>query len=367
MAPDLRRATALLLASLTVAACSTGSRKIPAEYMSVPMAAQIGSVTLAEDGTVTPSAAPTPARLSDGAIRVMGAALLNGDKILAENVTVESLDLSESRGEVAFSAKRENNFDIALISTDGGAIHWMPNDPADELAVQWAPRGNKISYVIRAHGGDVVRTLHIPTAFQFAVPFTNATIHALAWDPQAEHFAVAYSTPDSSDRVEVLDYKGEKRRTAIPPARQLDVEVASFAANAIVMRPREIRYDEKLPLVVWMADDFSWSDARAALLARARVAIVVATDILDEAFWRATREIAWIDSSRPWIVSPEPFFGVEATPGARYIVPGSSLPADMYSHDGTFVTVAPAVVQSFAAGYIADELERDPPTNGSSR
>jgi len=364
---DLRRAIVLLLACLTVAACSPGWRRIPSKYMSVPMAAQIGSVTLADDGTVTPSAARTPQKLSDGPVRVMGGALLNGDKVLAENLTVESLDLSESRGEVAFSAKHDSGFDIALISTDGGAIHWMPNDPADELAVQWAPRGNKISYVIRAHGGDVVRTLHIPTSYQFAVPFANATIHALAWDPQAEHFAVAYSTLDSSDRVEVVDYKGEKYRTAIPPARQLDVEVAPFAPNAIVMRPREIRYDEKLPLVVWMADDFSWSDARAALLARARVALVVATRVPDKPFWSSAESTSWIDASRPWIVSSETFKGDAAVSNARYILGTTVDSPDRYLARPWAVLVPAAVVQSFAAGYIADELERDPPTNGSSR
>lgn len=367
MVSDPRRPIALLLASLMASACSTGWKKIPAKYMSVPMAAQIGSVTLAEDGTVTPGAARVPPKLSDPPIRMMGAALLNGDKVLAENVTVESLDLSESRGEVAFSAKRENNFDIALISTDGGAIHWMPNDPADEVAVQWAPRGNKISYVIRAHGGDVVRTLHIPTSYQFAIPFANATIHALAWDPQAEHFAVAYSTPDSSDQVEVVSYKGDDRRVAIPPARQLDVEVASFAPNAIILRPREMRYDEKLPLVVWMADDFSWSDARAALLARARVALVVATKVPDKTFWSAAQSTGWIDASRPWIVASESFTGDAAVPNARYIL-GQPLDApDRYVARPWRVMVPAAVVQSFAAGYIADELERDPPTNGSSR
>ena len=367
MVPDPGRAIALLLASLTVVACMPGWRRIPAKYMSVPLAAQIGSVTLADDGTVTPSATRMPPKLSDGPIRVMGGALLNGDKILAESVTVESLDLSESRGEVAFAAKRDDGFDIALISTDGGAIHWMPNDPADELAVQWAPRGNKISYVIRAPGGDVVRTLHIPTSYQFAVPFPNATIHALAWDPKAENYAVAYSTPDSSDRVEVVDYKGEKPRTAIPPARQLDVEVASFAPNAIVMRPREIRYDEKLPLVVWMANDFSWSDARAALLSRARVALAVATKVPDKAFWSAAESASWIDASRPWIVAYEAFEGEAAVPNARYILGVTLDSPTEYVARPSWVMVPAAVVQSFAAGYIADELERDPPTNGSSR
>src|SRR5688500_982733 len=142
---------------LLAAGCVSSSQPIPQEWLSVPEAARIGSVALADDGQVTPSSEPVLPRLSDGPIRVMtgaaGTTLLNGGKVLADNLgTIDSFDLSESRGEVAFSAKRETGFDIALISTEGGPVHWMPNDPADEVAVQWAPRGHKISYVIRAAG-----------------------------------------------------------------------------------------------------------------------------------------------------------------------------------------------------------------------
>jgi hypothetical protein len=360
------RITTSAAALLLTAACASTTQPIPAEWLSVPVATRIGSLTLAADGTVAPTAARTPPRLSDGPIRVMGAALLNADKILAANPgTIESLDLSESRGEVAFAAKREQGFDIALISTDGGDIHWMPNDPADEIGVQWAPRGNKISYIIRAHGGDVVRTLHIPTASQLAVPIgANATIHALAWDPQAEHYAVAYSTPDASDRVEVMKYDGEDRRTAIAPARQLDVEVAPFAPGAIVLRPRDVRYDEKLPLVVWVADDFSWSDERAALLTRARVAVVVTTKPPDADLWRAADAMAWLDASRPFLVTPTM---AAAMPQARIITADATLTGRQSKRHRNLVAVPPAVVQSFAAGFIAAELERDPRTNGSSR
>jgi hypothetical protein len=360
--------TAPLFLALLTAACASLPRStpqpVPAEWMSVPQATRIGSVSLRADGTVTPHIERTPSRINDGPVRAMGSALLNGDRILAENVTVESLDLSELRGEVAFSAMHDTSYDIALISTDGGAIHWMPNDPADEVAVQWAPRGNKISYVIRAPGGDIVRTLHIPTSYQYAVPFGNATIHALSWEPAAERFAVAYSTPETSDRVEVLKYSGEERRTVIAPSRILDVEVMPLASGAIVLRPREIRYDEKLPLVVWVADDFAWSDARAALMTNARVAVVVTKKQPDAALWRAAEAMPWIDAKRAFIVAPT----MLAPIGNAVLITGdASLPAGHYERRGDIVAVAPAVVQSFAAGFIAGELKRDPATNVSSR
>lgn len=356
MLEKARLAILLLLAG----GCVSASRPIPAEWMSVPAAARIGSVTLGEDGKVATSPERTPPKLIDGPIRIIGSALRNADKTLAENLAIESLDLSESRGEVAFSAKRES-FDIALIATEGGEIHWMPHDPADELAVQWAPRGHKISYIIRATGGDVVRTLHIPTAFQFAIPFEHATIHSLAWDPQAERYAVAYSTPTGSDRVEVLEYDGDHRRIAIAPERTIDVDVAPFAPGAIVLRPRDIRYDEKLPLVVWLADDFSWSDARASLLSNARAAVVITTRTPSAELWRAAEATTWIDASRAFVVG--------GAPGGRgwTVITGDPKRTSGYERRGKLVAVPAAVVQSFAAGYIAAELKRNPPTNGSSR
>lgn len=367
----------LLTASfiLLAAGCVSSSQPIPLEWLSVHEAARIESVTLGPDGKVIPANEPVLPRLSDGPIRVMtgaaGATLLNGGTALAENLAaIDSFDLSESRGEVAFSAKREGGYDIALIAIEGGAVHWMPSDPADEVAVQWAPRGNKISYVIRAAGGDVVRTLHIPTSFQFAIPFPNATIHALSWDAQAERFAVAYSTITASDQVEVLKYDGENRTTAIPPQKQLDVEIVPFGAGALLMRPRDLRYDEKLPLVVWVAEDFSWNDARAVLLTNARVALVVTKSWPSEDLWSAATATAWLDPSRRYIVD-----GPGSTAGRQPPAAGSplviaadpSLAAGRYRRQGELVTVAPPVVQSFAAGYIAGQLKRTTPTNGSSR
>jgi hypothetical protein len=373
MHPRLTLAASLVLLA---AGCVSSSQTIPPEWLSVPEAARIRTVALADDGTVTPRSEPALPRLSDGPIRVMtgaaGATLLNGGKVLAENLAaIDSFDLSESRGEVAFSARQSLGYDIGLISTDGGPVHWMPSDPADEVAVQWAPRGNKISYVIRAAGGDVVRTLHIPTAFQFAIPFPGSTIHALAWDSQAERYAVAYSTVDASDRVEVLKYDGAERKMAIPPQRQLDVEVVPFVAGAILLRPRDLRYDEKIPLVVWVAEDLAWNDARAALLANARVALVVTQSWPGEDLGRAATMAGWLDASPKFIVDARRAATADRRPPTAdsplVIAADPALPAGSYRRRGNLVTVPPAVVQSFAAGYIAAQLKRTTPTNGSSR
>lgn len=368
-------ATTLLLLAL-LAACSSGPAATPARsihpvpdsWMDVPQAAAIAGLKLDAAGNVTHTGEPPPRPVADGAIHVAvddgQSRIANGLEVIAGPFdAIDSLDHSEERGEVAFSASRDGDFDIGLVASDGSAMNWMPDDPADEVSVQWAPRGNKISYVIRASGGDVVRTLHIPTAFQFAIPFENATIHELVWDPEGATYAVAYSTPDTSDRVEVLAYDGTPRRTVIAPAERLDVEVEPFGRDAIVLRPRQLSYDEKLPVVVWQEPDFGWSDARAALMRAARVALVVTKAPPTRELWERVAATAWIDASRAYRVGEEG----EAPEHAVVIAADPALDPATYARHGGRVTAAPAVVQSLAARYIAGDLERTSAPDGSRR
>lgn len=338
--------------------CASASQPIPEAWLSVPQAPRIRSLTLASDGKVTYPAVLAPRR---EAIRAIDNMLVHGEKVLTERfAAIDSFDLSEERGEIVFSAKRDRAFDVGLVSSDGSAVNWVPADPADEVGVQWAPRGNKISFVIRASGGDVVRTVHVPTAAALSVPFPLATIHAVAWEPAAERYAVAYSTPDASDRVEVLKYDGEERRMAVPPAVTLDVETEPFAGG-LLLRPRDIRYDEKLPLVVWVGDT-RWNDARAELMRNARVAVLV-TKTGD-----VTELAPWMDGERVFVVSPHPGpLRTSRGEGTVVIAGDESIPTGRYRLDGNLVRVGPAVIQSFAAGFIAEKLKRTTPTNGSSR
>lgn len=345
------------------AACASTTSTIPRAWMSVPEAARVSAVGLAEDGKVL-GIAPVK---TEGAIHVESGRVMNGEKALTEAfAAIDSFDFSASRGEVVFSAKRADNFDVGLVSSDGSPIVWIPSaDPSDEIAVQWAPRGNKVSYIVRAKGGDVVRTVHIPTSFNATTDFPGGTIHALAWDPQAEHYAVAYSTPDASDRVEVVKYDGSARRIATPPTATLDADVEPFAKDAIMLRPRAIGYDEHLPLVVWVANDFTWSDARAALMKNVRVAVVITKRAPDDDLWKAATETPWIDASQTFVVNPPQ----QPATGNRQlnIVPDATLPPNRYRLAGNIVSVPPTVIQSFAAGFIADHLKRTAPAHGRSQ
>ncbi|HVG23646.1 MAG TPA: hypothetical protein VND45_05785 [Thermoanaerobaculia bacterium] len=343
---------------------------MPPEWQITPAATHIRGLRLDENGTVTQAFRP----LAPGPVGVDGNRLVRDGKPLTEAFTaIDSFDYSPSRDEVVFSAKRDAGFDIGLVAGDGSKTNWAPGDPADEVMVEWAPRGYKISYVVRASMGDVVRTLHVPTSYQYAIDFGTATISELAWGAAGEKYAVAYSTLDASDRVEVLRYDGRDRTMPIRPAEKLAVDVVPFAAGAFALRPQDLRYEEKLPVVVWQVDRFDWSDARAALLRNARVAVIVARTI-DDALWQTVRSTPWLDSSRTFAVTSNHVGRASARPQDRpaearptFVIGDPAVPAGHFRRQANVVAVAPVAVQSFAAGFIADQLKRTSRTNGSSR
>src|SRR5205807_4376454 len=137
---------------------------------------------------------------------------------------------------------------------------------------------------------------------------------------------------------------------------RLDVAIDPIG-GVLVMRPSAMRYNEKLPLVVWFDDKpFAWSDERAALMRNARVAIAIGPKFSD-AFSREIRNVPWIDASRTYSVG-NPLVGSTSIAGDPII------PPQRYVRRRNTISVPPAVVQSFAAAFIADDLKGTPPPNG---
>src|SRR5204863_7240853 len=130
----------------------------------------------------------------------------------------------------------------------------------------------------------------------------------------AERYAVVVESPDKSQRVESAKYGGEDRRTVVPPAERLDVAIEPIA-GALVLRPSAIRYSEKLPLVVWIDEHpLRWSDARAALMRNARVAIAIVDKAPEKAFWNEVSKTKWLDETRMYVVGARG--GAPGTPGS---------------------------------------------------
>lgn len=353
----------LLLALAASACASVPSSPVPASWMTVDQAPKISTVGF-RDGAFR--AGVSDAHGGPTAIRVVRAN--GGEKIVngAHDVTpifpaIDSFDYSPERHEVIFSAKREHGFDIGLAADDGSEINWVPADPADEVHVQWATAGNKVSFIVRSPVGDLIRTVHIPTSTQLTVDFPWSSIRTFSYEPSGQRYAVVYSTPDASDRIESLKYGGEERRMEVKPAVKLDVTV-DRRGDAVLITPATMRYNEKLPLVVWIASDpLAWNDARASLMRSARVALAVVTREPDAAQWTALRALQWVDANRIFVV------GATSTSQPGTVITPSSELNGRYEQRGNLVAAPAGIVESFAAGFIADRLKGTSPPDGHHR
>lgn len=241
----------------------------------------------------TTASTPAPPPAKDTVTIQNNRLVANGKALTPEFKAVDSFDVSLERREVIFSARRDKSFDVGLVNLDGSDIHWLPEDPADEVHAQWAPKGHKVSYIIRGAGGDLVRTVHIPTSMQQAADFPYASVKSLEWDPSGERYSVVLTGPEASEQTVSLKYDGSSRQTVKPASQKLDVNIEPFAGG-IMLRPALLRYNERLPLVIWQTDNpLEWSDARGALLKEERVAVALVRQLP-----AALPDDAWIDRDR---------------------------------------------------------------------
>lgn len=219
---------------------------------------------------------------------------------------IDSIALDPKAKEVAFSAKRDS-FDVALVSVAGGAVNWVGPESTDEFGVTWAPRGNKITYVVKQYGGTTFRTVHVPTGYQVGADFPEVHAESVAWEPQAERFAVIASSPLAAPHVQTIRYAGEERKTIVAPSltREGMIEPLVVGGVAAVQVTPPIRYGRKYALVVVKtASPLAWNEVAAEALAegKAGVLLVAATAELNARFWQEAADLPWV-SERPLFIA----------------------------------------------------------------
>ena len=351
---------------IVLTGCGTTLRPVPAEWLTVPEAAAISADQLRRtvaDAAPLIGPADGPAVPGIRIVREEAGARIYRDEtpLTAGYLDIESFDVSADRGEVVFSAKREANYDVGLVHVEGSAVVWIPEDPADEVMPKWASRGHKAAFVLRNRGGDLMRTVHIPTAVHLLVNFPHGRIINFEWDRAAERFAVLWESPAASQRVEVMRYGGEERRMVTAPAVALPVTMSPFGSG-LMLSPDPMTYGDRLPLVIWIApgERNAWDDARAALLRSVRSAALVVEAPPDAALLEEIRETRWIDPSKIYLIDPNG--AAPAIEGITSIVADATLPPATQKRSGRVIAVHPAVVKSFAARFIADQLKETSPS-----
>lgn len=223
---------------------------------------------------------------------------------------VDSFDVAPRGDEIVFSARRESGFDVAIASTDGKTVNWVAPDPADEVGVTWAPRGNKVSFLIRGRDSTLVRSVHVPTAFQLTFDTPHMTVRGLAWESRAERFAMILDGPTASSHVDWIEYGGGRREALVAPRTIVASEperVGFGPTTALLLPPATIRYGDKLPLFVRLTDEpLSWSPDLKDLAALGGGILLAPAGSWDEGSGLATvlSELKWVDPGEVVIIDP---------------------------------------------------------------
>lgn len=260
---------------------------------------------------------------------------------------IDSFDVSPDQKELVVSARRGDSFDVALGSTASASVRWVAADRLDEVMVSWAPRGSKVTYLVKAAEGSLLRTLHVPTGYELMIDLPHMSVSQLAWEPKAERFAVVVSGPGISTSIMTMAYGGEDRRTLVPAEHRASIEMEPFAwaeGSGWAIRPARVGYGATYPVIVWtgVKEPFAWDARRGAShMHNEAVSILVAERIegLTPAFWSAVRQLPLADLSRILVVDPS---------GERR--PGATLPAGASVVDEAEVPLDLRATHARAAG-----------------
>lgn len=236
----------------------------------------------------------------------------NGERIVAirregrQGVThefeaIDSWDIAPRGDELTFSARVNGGYDIGIVSVSGGEINWVAPDPADERNVTWAPRGSKITYTIESVDATLIRSVHVPTSFQLVFELPLTRVKTIAWEPQAERFALVIDSPGVGPRIDWIRYNGEGRESLVDARERVDCNVESVlwdGGSGVLLGPDDVRYGEAKPTVLWIdrEEPFAWRAEVARLRGEGIPVLVTSPERLGH--------VVSAFSDLPWVRAP---------------------------------------------------------------
>jgi hypothetical protein len=277
---------------------------------------------------------------------------------------IDSFDVSPDEKEIVLSADAGNGFDVALVSAEGDSPRWIFPDQLPERMVSWAPRGNKVSYVIETDEGSILRTVHVPTAFSLAVDFPLKRVEQVSWEPKAEKLAVLVSSFDRGSAIEWLRYGGEDREVVLSTSGG-EGNGVDRVGGALVQPPEVTRYGQRYPLVVWVepGDALRWKAIRQTVRKLETGTAVVSPWSVGPDLWKALLGLPWVDKERLIVVYNQPPPAEFTMPsGITVVVPSPQLKDRYRVVRGAHTTVTvplrpPEEIEAFAAGWIEHLLK----------
>jgi WD40 repeat protein len=176
----------------------------------------------------------------------------SGRRALTETPADEQVVSWADSRSVVFGSMRDGNWEIYLVSVEGGEPRRLTNDPASDAAPAVSPDGRTI--VFTSDRGGTRRVWRMGTDGSGAAPLSEQQGAMLAWSPDGRRIAFV-GQADGSAGVFVMNADGTavQRVTPIPPPPP--VVVNRLAPLAWLAGCWELRTAQRVTLEMWMPPD----------------------------------------------------------------------------------------------------------------
>lgn len=111
------------------------------------------------------------------------------------------------RGRIAFASDRDGNFEIYVISADGGGLTRITDNAADDLSPVWSADGNRLAFVSYRDGNAEIYAINSDGSNLARLTNNPADDLDPAWSPDGARIAFT-SGRDNTDEIYVMNADG---------------------------------------------------------------------------------------------------------------------------------------------------------------
>lgn len=111
------------------------------------------------------------------------------------------------RGRIAFASDRDGNFEIYIVSADGGGLTRLTDNAADDLSPVWSADGNRLAFVSYRDGNAEIYAMNSDGSGLARLTDNPADDLDPAWSPDGERIAFT-SGRGNTDEIYVMNADG---------------------------------------------------------------------------------------------------------------------------------------------------------------
>jgi RNA polymerase sigma factor (sigma-70 family) len=182
----------------------------------------LGSHVVIYNPMLTPAGSPIPngmEALKTGEISVdilrvpQTSAIASKQTDGVDGLSALQAPIAPGKAQIAFSSKRDGNFEVYVMDTDGTNQRRLTNDPADDLYPMWAPDGKRIAFMRGSYvsGGWDIYLMDADGENQINLTNNPANDEGQDWSPDGRRIAFE-SSRDGNYEIYVMDANGKNVR-----------------------------------------------------------------------------------------------------------------------------------------------------------